>query len=137
MIQLLFNFIILSFAVGNAFRLSGASKKVVDFMKHVPDVNSKGGKVSKDEIDAAEIEFKNVTFAYPSKKDVNVSDDLSLKIEKNKVVALVGQSGCGKSSVISLIERYYKPQSGSITFNGVPIEDLDPRWLKKQISIVS
>jgi ATP-binding cassette, subfamily B (MDR/TAP), member 1 len=52
-------------------------------------------------------------------------------------VALVGQSGCGKSSIISMIERFYDSLSGEILFSGVNVKELDPRWYKKQISIVS
>jgi ATP-binding cassette subfamily B (MDR/TAP) protein 1 len=48
--------------------------------------------------------------------------------DKKRVVALVGTSGCGKSSIISMIERYYDPDSGLIKFNGVNIKELDPRW---------
>jgi len=53
-----------------------------------------------------------------------------LEIEKNTVVALVGQSGCGKSSLIALIERFYDPFDGEILFSGVNIKDLDQRWYK-------
>jgi ABC-type multidrug transport system fused ATPase/permease subunit len=48
--------------------------------------------------------------------------------DKNRVVALVGTSGCGKSSIISLIEQFYLPNSGIITFNGIDTKNLDPKW---------
>ena len=67
-------------------------------------------------------------FSYPSKKDVLVLKDVNLKIEENQVVAFVGESGCGKSSIISLIERFYDPIEGQILFNGENIKDLEPRW---------
>ena len=67
-----------------------------------------------------------MTFHYPSKKDVDVLKNVSLTMEKNKVVALVGKSGCGKSSIISLIERFYDPIEGSIHFSGIDIKDIDP-----------
>ena len=66
-----------------------------------------------------------------------VAKNISLKVEKNKFVALVGTSGCGKSSIISLIERFYDPIEGAVLFSGVDIKELDPRWFKKQIAIVS
>lgn len=109
MLQMIFNFMILSFVFGNVFKLSGASKKLVEYMRYVPSIISFGGKMPRVPAEDGEIELKNVTFSYPSKPEVNVCDDISIKVEKNKVVALVGQSGCGKSSVISLIERFYVP----------------------------
>ena len=61
---------------------------------------------------------------------------LNLKIKNNQVVALVGKSGCGKSSIIALMERFYNPTKGKILFNGHDIKQLDPRWYKTQIGIV-
>ena len=48
--------------------------------------------------------------------------------EKNRIVALCGTSGCGKSTIISMIERFYDPDSGTILFNGRDIKELEPRW---------
>jgi len=53
---------------------------------------------------------------------------ISVDNNKNRVVALVGSSGCGKSSIISMIERFYDPIEGSVIFNGKDIRSLDPRW---------
>lgn len=66
-----------------------------------------------------------------------VSKNLNIFIDSNKVVALVGHSGCGKSSVISLIEKYYNPNSGEILFSGKNINEYDSKWYKNQIGIVS
>ena len=77
------------------------------------------------------LEFKNVKFQYPCKPGVHVLKGVSLSVdnETNRVVALCGTSGCGKSSIISLIERFYDPNEGEILFNGRNIKELDPRWL--------
>jgi ABC-type multidrug transport system fused ATPase/permease subunit len=56
--------------------------------------------------------------------------------DKKRVVALVGTSGCGKSSIVSMIERFYEPQEGGVFFNGIDIRTLDPRWYHEQISLV-
>lgn len=72
------------------------------------------------------IELKNVTFNYPTKKEVKVASNISLKVEKNQVVALVGKSGSGKSSIINLIERFYDVTEGEILFDGVNIKELNP-----------
>jgi len=62
---------------------------------------------------------------------------VSFKAQAGKVIALVGHSGCGKSTIISLLERFYDPTEGEVLFSGVNIRELDPEWYKQQISIVS
>jgi ABC-type multidrug transport system fused ATPase/permease subunit len=84
-----------------------------------------------------EIEFKDVRFAYPTRPELNVVKDLSFKINAGEVVALVGTSGGGKSTIASLIPRFYDPSSGVVTVDGRPIKTLRPSWLREQIGIVS
>ena len=84
-----------------------------------------------------EIEFKNVTFAYPLKPDVNVLKNLSTKIEKGKVVAIVGHSGSGKTTISNLIQRFYDPKEGSITIDGIDLRDFNLAWLRRKIGFVA
>ena len=84
-----------------------------------------------------EIEFKDVTFAYPLKPEVNVLRNLSTKIEKGKVVAIVGHSGSGKTTISNLIQRFYDPTGGSITLDGIDIRDLNLKWLRRAIGFVA
>jgi len=84
-----------------------------------------------------EIEFKNVTFAYPLKPEVNVLRNLSTKIEKGKVVAIVGHSGSGKTTISNLIQRFYDPTGGYITLDGIDIRDLNIAWLRRVIGFVA
>lgn len=72
-----------------------------------------------------------MNFNYPSKKDVQVCTNISFKVDQNQVVALVGQSGSGKSSIISLMERFYDPNDGEVLFSDVNLKELDPKWYKK------
>lgn len=69
-------------------------------------------------------------FSYPSKLEVQVLKGVSIEVnnEKKRVIALVGTSGCGKSSIISMLERFYEPDEGAIFYNGKDIRTLDPRW---------
>ncbi|KAF9617406.1 hypothetical protein IFM89_036327 [Coptis chinensis] len=83
------------------------------------------------------IQFKDICFSYPSRPDVVIFDKLCLSIPSGKVVALVGGSGSGKSTVISLLERFYEPLSGSILLDGNVISELDLKWLRKQIGLVN
>ena len=83
------------------------------------------------------VEFKNVDFSYPSKNDVQIFKNLSFKIPSGKVVAFVGYSGSGKTTITSLIQRFYEPNRGEIKINSINIKDIDLKWLRKNIGIVS
>ncbi|XP_047948128.1 ABC transporter B family member 2-like [Salvia hispanica] len=83
------------------------------------------------------IKFKNVKFSYPSRPDVVIFNKLSLDIPPGKIVALVGGSGSGKSTVISLIERFYDPLSGHVMLDGNDVRELDLKWLRQQIGLVN
>lgn len=76
-------------------------------------------------------------FSYPAKADVVVVKGVSIDVSKNQVVALVGHSGCGKSSIVSLIQRFYDPTNGRLLFSGCDIKDLDTKWYHQtQIALV-
>ncbi|CAJ1940686.1 unnamed protein product [Sphenostylis stenocarpa] len=84
-----------------------------------------------------EIEFHHVTFKYPTRPNVLVFNDLSLTIHAGETVALVGESGSGKSTVISLLQRFYDPDSGQITLDGTEIQKLQLKWFRQQMGLVS
>ncbi|XP_030460439.1 ABC transporter B family member 11-like [Syzygium oleosum] len=84
-----------------------------------------------------EIELRHVSFKYPSRPDIQIFRDLSLAIRSGKTVALVGESGSGKSTVIALLQRFYDPDSGHITLDGVDIKQLQLKWLRQQMGLVS
>lgn len=83
------------------------------------------------------IEFKNVSFSYPSRPDVMIFRDFSLFFPAGKTVAVVGGSGSGKSTVVSLIERFYDPNEGQVLLDNVDIKTLQLRWLRGQIGLVN
>ncbi|KAF3480612.1 multidrug resistance protein 3 [Arthroderma uncinatum] len=83
-----------------------------------------------------DIELHNVNLVYPSRQNVEVLKQVSLRFPANKTTALVGASGCGKSSIIGLIERFYEPTGGSITLDGCGVADLNLNWLRQQMSYV-
>ncbi|KAL3529878.1 hypothetical protein ACH5RR_009200 [Cinchona calisaya] len=84
-----------------------------------------------------EVVFQHVSFKYPSRPDVQIFKDLCLDIDSSKTVALVGESGSGKSTVISLLQRFYDPDSGEITLDGVELRRLNLKWLRQQMGLVS
>ncbi|KAI3444981.1 hypothetical protein Pfo_001646 [Paulownia fortunei] len=84
-----------------------------------------------------EIELMHVNFSYPSRPGIQILGDLSLTINSGKIVALVGESGSGKSTVISLLQRFYDPDSGHITLDGIEINKFQVKWLRQQMGFVS
>ncbi|MGK7296810.1 MAG: ABC transporter transmembrane domain-containing protein [Candidatus Wenzhouxiangella sp. M2_3B_020] len=83
------------------------------------------------------LEFREVSFAYPSRPDEPVLRDLSFDVEPGETVALVGPSGGGKSTVFKLIQRFYDPDSGSVRINGRDIREFDPVELRASLGLVS
>ena len=81
--------------------------------------------------------MKSVYFRYPARPNVPVLQGLSVSVEPGQTLALVGPSGCGKSTIVSLIERFYNPLGGSLLLEEQDIRDLNIRWLRNQIGIVS
>ena len=79
----------------------------------------------------------NVYFSYPSRPDVSVLQGLSVSVAPGETLALVGSSGGGKSTLISLIERFYSPTLGIITVDGVDIMTINLTWLRSQIGYVA
>lgn len=82
-------------------------------------------------------ELEQVKHIYPSRPDVVVLQDLNLVVSAGSTLAITGSSGCGKSSIICLLERFYDPVGGEVLIDGHNIESLDPHWLRQQIGLVS
>jgi ATP-binding cassette subfamily B (MDR/TAP) protein 1 len=99
------------------------------------------GNVGKRQADGIQgrIEFKDVTFAYPTRPDQVILKKISFTIEPGQKAALVGYSGCGKSTIIQLLERFYDVEDGKgeILIDGVNIKDYDLISLRKKIGLVS
>ncbi|CAI9087895.1 OLC1v1022086C2 [Oldenlandia corymbosa var. corymbosa] len=118
----------------NKAKLSAASIFAILDSKQKIDSSSEEGQVLSTV--NGDIELKHVSFKYPTRPDVQIFKDLSLTIPSGKTVALVGESGSGKSTVISLIERFYDPDSGNILIDGVEIRKLKINWLRQQMGLV-
>ncbi|RMZ86376.1 hypothetical protein DV736_g6397, partial [Chaetothyriales sp. CBS 134916] len=88
-----------------------------------------------DEIEGV-IELRNIKHIYPSRPEVVVMEDVNLHVPSGKTTALVGASGSGKSTIVGLVERFYEPVEGSVLLDGHPIQDLNLRWLRRQIALV-
>lgn len=84
-----------------------------------------------------DIELRDVHFSYPTRPDEQIFSGFSLSIPKGTTAALVGHSGSGKSTVISLIERFYDPQVGEVLIDGINLKDFQLKWIREKIGLVS
>lgn len=118
---------------GSAIRGTSAVGRVLEYIDLQPTMSLTGGKIIPHYSLLGEIEFHDVGFKYPSRPDSTVLENVSFKIRPCRVVALCGLSGSGKSTIASLIERFYDPVFGKITLDGHDLRDLDPSWLRERV----
>ncbi|KAJ8748691.1 hypothetical protein K2173_008136 [Erythroxylum novogranatense] len=108
--------------------------KILDRDSNIDPRDESGAKL---EHVKGEVELRHVSFKYPRRPDVQIFRDLSLAIHSGKTVALVGESGSGKSTVIALLQRFYDPDSGHITLDGIELHKFQLKWLRQQMGLVS
>ncbi|XP_048729281.2 mitochondrial potassium channel ATP-binding subunit-like [Ostrea edulis] len=120
----------MSFLFGNVVKGMSAGARVFEFINHQPKIPIRGGKTIPYFTLKGDVEFEHVSFSYPTRAEQKVLKDFNLKIPKGNVVALVGLSGGGKSTVAALLERFYDIDNGKISIDGVNLKDLDPSWLR-------
>ncbi len=112
----------------------GAADRVFQLMDRSPLMPLSGGE--RPARCEGGISFEGVRFAYPTRPEAEVLRGIDLAIEPGEVVALVGASGVGKSTVAALIGRLYDPLAGRIAIDGRDVRDLDPSWLRERIGVV-
>ena len=86
---------------------------------------------------SGKIELKNVDFAYPSRPETQILRKFCLDVKPGTSIGLVGKSGCGKSTVIALIQRFYDAERGWVRVDGVDIRELDIQWFRQHTALVS
>jgi ATP-binding cassette subfamily B (MDR/TAP) protein 1 len=115
----------------------GAASKLFATIDRVPPIDSANPGGLKPEKVKGTIALEDVQFNYPARPGVPIFKDLSISFAAGKTSALVGASGSGKSTIVSLIERFYDPFSGSVSLDGYDLRLLNLKWLRSQIGLVS
>ncbi|PPR77183.1 MAG: putative multidrug export ATP-binding/permease protein [Alphaproteobacteria bacterium MarineAlpha2_Bin1] len=126
----------LSEVYGDLQRAAGASERISELLSAVPNIKAPNNPLKINTNPLGSIEFNNVNFSYPSRQEIKVLKNFSIKVESGETVALVGPSGAGKSTVFQLILRFYDPESGYISFDNLNIVRVDPRELRSNIGVV-
>lgn len=112
-----------------------AAAAIYETIERVPkiDAYSEGGERLSNPV--GRVEFKNVHFRYPTRKNAKVLNGLSLIIKPGQTVALVGHSGCGKSTSVGLLTRLYEPEAGSVTIDGIDVRRLNIEHLRHVVGV--
>ncbi|XVE50544.1 hypothetical protein DITRI_Ditri01bG0171300 [Diplodiscus trichospermus] len=116
---------------------AAAATRIYEMVDHIPAIHTEDRKGKALSYVRGAIEFKGIYFSYPSKPDTLVLQGLDLRIPAGKSVGLVGSSGSGKSTMISLLQRFYDPIEGEIFLDGHKIRRLQLKWLRSQMGLFS
>lgn len=123
-------------SVGEFTKAGAAADDVLRMIEREPLIDSTSPEGLKRERIDGELELNNLTFTYPARPTIEVLKNISLKFQANKVTALVGASGSGKSTIVAMLERWYDPVNGQVLFDGEDVKNLNVKWYRSQIGLV-
>ncbi|NP_036822.1 phosphatidylcholine translocator ABCB4 [Rattus norvegicus] len=139
-----FSILIGAFSVGQAApcidafpNARGAAYVIFDIIDNNPKIDSFSERGHKPDSIKGNLEFSDVHFSYPSRANIKILKGLNLKVKSGQTVALVGNSGCGKSTTVQLLQRLYDPTEGTISIDGQDIRNFNVRCLREFIGVVS
>lgn len=122
---------------GDVQRAAGAAERLLELLDARPAITAPATpRTLPPQVEGA-ISIESVCFAYPNRPDVPALDGIDLHIRPGERIALVGPSGAGKSTLLHLLLRFYDPQTGRLTLDGIDLRELDPRALRAQLGLVS
>jgi ATP-binding cassette, subfamily B, bacterial len=121
---------------GEIAAASGAAERLFEILSIKPAITRPVHPVALPSPARGEAAFENVYFHYPSRPTVSALNGVSFQVRPGEKLAIVGPSGAGKSTIFHLLLRFYDPTSGRITFDGVPLTELDPGELRRCIALV-
>lgn len=121
---------------GDLLRGAGAAGRLSELLQAVPEIKAPAHPVKLTEPGRGQVSFNNVTFHYPSRPDTPALDNFSLDVLSGETVAIVGPSGAGKTTLFQLVQRFYDPQRGSVSMDGIPLPQADPAAIRARIAVV-
>ena len=123
----------ISVLFGQTVRGLSAGARIFEYLLVKPTIPMTGGKQFELDRIQGQVQFRNVSFAYPTRPGQMVLKDFSLDISAGTMVAVCGPSGAGKSTVASLLERFYDVEFGQVMLDGHDIRELDPTWMRGSV----
>ncbi len=121
---------------GDIVRGAGAASRLAELLAQQPTIAPPAHPMALPTPPRGEIAFDHVTFRYPTRLEQLALEDFSLSVRPGETVAIVGPSGAGKSTLFQLIQRFYDPESGTISVDGVALKDTDPEDVRCRIAMV-
>lgn len=122
--------------MGDVQKAAGAMERVSELLDAQPDIAAPPFHQTMPAPPRGDIEFSGVTFAYPGRPDLPALRNFSLVVRQGERVALVGPSGAGKSTVLRLLLRFYDPQVGVVSIDGVDLKATEPAQVRERIALV-
>ena len=126
----------LSEVIGSLQHAAGAVERLFELLDMQPNIAAPANPKSLPDAIDGRVTIENVTFRYPSRPDHPALQDFELAVAPGETVALVGPSGAGKTTVFQLLLRFYDPDTGRLTLDGVDLRELDPNDLRAHIGLV-
>ncbi|KXF76243.1 ABC transporter [Paramesorhizobium deserti] len=121
---------------GELAQAAGAAERLTELLAEEPAIAAPAHAIAMPAPARGALAFDHVRFSYPARPDAPSLNDISFAAKPGETIAIVGPSGAGKSTVFSLILRYYDPQSGSVTIDGVDLRQADPLDVRGRIAVV-
>ena len=134
--QILFSLMMVSMLFMMSSRALASAKRIKEVLEEQPDISDENAKFPQLEIQKGDIEFKNVTFRYYKNSSECVLDNINLKIPAKSIVGIIGSTGCGKTTLVSMIPRLYYPDSGEVLIDGINVKDYSLYNLREGIGMV-
>ncbi|MDE2042642.1 MAG: ATP-binding cassette domain-containing protein, partial [Alphaproteobacteria bacterium] len=126
----------LSDVYGDMVQGAGAAARLNELLAEQPGIAAPPHPQALPEPPQGRVTFANVTFRYPTRPDVAALHDFSLDVKPGEALAVVGPSGAGKSTLFQLIQRFYDPQAGQVSVDGVHLPDADPAQVRERLAMV-
>jgi len=134
--QILMSLMMVSFLFINASRALASSKRIREVLDEQVDITDTCAAAPDKQVEGGDIEFKNVTFRYYKNSPNPVLDDINLTLKAGQTVGIIGSTGCGKSTLVSMIARLYDPDEGEVLVDGVNVKDYSLQHLRTGVGMV-
>ena len=134
--QILSSLMMITMIFMHASRAMASAKRVAQVLDEVPDINDDNAAYPEKTVKEGKIEFKDVSFRYYKESEDKVLDSINLTIEPGSTVGIIGSTGCGKTTLVSLISRLYDADEGQILVDGVDVRDYSLKNLRDGIGMV-
>jgi ATP-binding cassette subfamily B protein len=121
---------------GDLLRGSGAAGRIQELIEARPEIHAPAHPIPLPAPGRGALAFEGVTFRYPTRPEDKALRELSLTVQPGETIAVVGPSGAGKSTLFQLALRFYDPQEGRVTLDGIDLRDADPAALRSRIALV-